>query len=105
MIKDLERLANSCYEDAKGLSKELKAKSRKGGKRRDAIIVASVVYDVFNATGRQISAQHVSGLPVTEFGKTVAHALELWNISADWRRASEAVVKGERAHYASTLSE
>lgn len=99
----LENLARICYENANGLGKELQLKSRKGGKRRDAIVVASVVYDVFIATGRPISAQHVSGSPVTEFGKTVAYALKLWNVSADWRRASEAVVKGERAHYASNL--
>jgi hypothetical protein len=94
--EQLKNFATKRYAEADSLQNDINGMRRNGGKRRDAIIVASIVHETFLATGREISAQHVSGAPVSEFGQTVVFALKLWGIKADWRRASEAVVRGER---------
>ena len=94
-VKDFSR---HCYQEEEDLNFELKRMPRKGGKRRDALIVATIVHDVFVALGREISAQHVSGQPVSDYGSAVQHALFLWKIRSDWRRPSEAAIKGERVY-------
>ena len=95
-VSELNAFAALCYEERDGLSWELERSPRRGGKRRDALIVASIVHDIFAEIDRPISAQHVSGEPVAEFGKTVKAALQIWKIHSDWRRASEAAIRGER---------
>ena len=97
-VDRIRRFAESCFDESEAFAREIKQKPRRGGKRRDALVVAGFVHDLFVRLDRPISAQHVSGEPVSAYGLAVEKALKIWSIEADWRRPSEAAIKGERIY-------
>jgi hypothetical protein len=94
-VDDIRRLAAFFFQERDDLAVELTHKPRQGGKRRDALIVASFVRDVFVSLGIPVSAQHISGQPTSHYGRAVREALGFWMVNVDWRRPSEAAIRGE----------